>query len=167
MDRTQKQIILNEIDVWRRNRLLPAEYCDFLSNLYREGEPSQQGGDGSRHPSGWHRPTLPWSRLFGWLAAAGLSLLFVLHFTSFPNWMQIGILICVSQVNVGIDLLQREMFLGLLLLESASVVCPSPIQAALGCFTRVAPSTPPLSGCFDKVPVTTGSSRLYTLSPAL
>ncbi|WP_018130522.1 hypothetical protein [Effusibacillus pohliae] len=92
MDSTHKQIILKEIDSWRHNRLLPAEYCDFLSNLYRAGETLSP--DTNRHLASNRRekPVVPWRRLLGSLAAAGLSLLFVLHFTSFPIWMQIGIL---------------------------------------------------------------------------
>ncbi len=36
----EKQIIVNEINKWREGRLLPSEYCDFLLNLYSEGERS-------------------------------------------------------------------------------------------------------------------------------
>ncbi|WP_252508902.1 hypothetical protein [Paenibacillus peoriae] len=43
MDQEKKRaILLHEIEHWRRSRLLPEQYCDFLSNLYREDEdPSQ------------------------------------------------------------------------------------------------------------------------------
>lgn len=36
MNRDKKDIILNEIEHWRDSRLLPEQYCDFLSNLYYE-----------------------------------------------------------------------------------------------------------------------------------
>jgi hypothetical protein len=34
----KREILLYEIEHWRRSRLLPEQYCDFLSNLYREDE---------------------------------------------------------------------------------------------------------------------------------
>ncbi|SER83027.1 hypothetical protein [Psychrobacillus sp. OK032] len=34
----RKQIILNEIAFWKKNKLLPEHYCDFLTALYAQGE---------------------------------------------------------------------------------------------------------------------------------
>lgn len=34
----RKQIIINEILFWKKNKLLPEHYCDFLMTLYTEGE---------------------------------------------------------------------------------------------------------------------------------
>ncbi|GGA32378.1 hypothetical protein [Psychrobacillus lasiicapitis] len=34
----RKQIILNEIAFWKKNKLLPEHYCDFLIALYARGE---------------------------------------------------------------------------------------------------------------------------------
>ncbi|UOF88935.1 hypothetical protein LSG31_13445 [Fodinisporobacter ferrooxydans] len=34
----ERKIIMREIEKWRESRLLPKEYCDFLLNLYLEGE---------------------------------------------------------------------------------------------------------------------------------
>jgi len=36
MDPNQKRIIVREIEMWRKNRLLPEQYCDFLLNLYMD-----------------------------------------------------------------------------------------------------------------------------------
>jgi hypothetical protein len=36
MDPAKRSIIVKEIEHWRRSRLLPEQYCDFLLNLYRE-----------------------------------------------------------------------------------------------------------------------------------
>ena len=33
MDETRKQIIINEIHYWKKNHLLPEQYCDFLLAL--------------------------------------------------------------------------------------------------------------------------------------
>lgn len=34
----RKQIIMNEIVFWKKNKLLPEHYCDFLLALYAQGE---------------------------------------------------------------------------------------------------------------------------------
>ncbi|TQR19518.1 hypothetical protein [Psychrobacillus vulpis] len=37
----RKQIILNEIAFWKKSKLLPEHYCDFLTALYAQGESSE------------------------------------------------------------------------------------------------------------------------------
>ncbi|NIK77411.1 hypothetical protein FHS15_002547 [Paenibacillus castaneae] len=36
MNQDRRQIIVKEIDHWRRSKLLPDQYCDFLLNLYAD-----------------------------------------------------------------------------------------------------------------------------------
>lgn len=38
MSLQRKQIIINEISFWKKNKLLPEHYCDFLLALYAQGE---------------------------------------------------------------------------------------------------------------------------------
>lgn len=38
MTKEKKQIIISEIQYWKENKLLPAQYCDFLIMLYAQGE---------------------------------------------------------------------------------------------------------------------------------
>ncbi|WP_391116090.1 hypothetical protein [Psychrobacillus sp. L3] len=38
MSLQRKQIVLNEIAFWKKNKLLPEHYCDFLMALYAQGE---------------------------------------------------------------------------------------------------------------------------------
>ncbi|MDZ5712195.1 hypothetical protein [Jeotgalibacillus haloalkalitolerans] len=38
MDKRRKETIVNEINYWKQNKLLPDSYCDFLMNLYTSGE---------------------------------------------------------------------------------------------------------------------------------
>lgn len=38
MDKNRKEIIVQEINYWKQNKLLPDAYCDFLMNLYTSGE---------------------------------------------------------------------------------------------------------------------------------
>ncbi|RIJ67597.1 hypothetical protein CW357_10740 [Rummeliibacillus sp. TYF005] len=38
MNSQKKEVILNEISFWKKNKLLPEHYCDFLTTLYSEGQ---------------------------------------------------------------------------------------------------------------------------------
>ncbi|WP_144511116.1 hypothetical protein [Bacillus sp. FJAT-22090] len=40
----RKQIIINEIAFWKKNKLLPEHYCDFLTALYAQGEGVEEEG---------------------------------------------------------------------------------------------------------------------------
>lgn len=42
MSNQKKQIIVNEIAFWKKNKLLPEHYCDFLLTLYTEGNHEQE-----------------------------------------------------------------------------------------------------------------------------
>mgnify|MGYP001243332833 CR=1 FL=1 len=87
MDPEKRNLIVREIEHWRRSRLLPEQYCDFLLNLYLErpagkrvlGVPVRAIAD-----SHWKM----WMIAFGLLAIASF---FILHFNSFPIYLQIGI----------------------------------------------------------------------------
>lgn len=41
MDEQRKKIIVQEINSWKQTRMLPEHYCDYLLNLYTEGNPQQ------------------------------------------------------------------------------------------------------------------------------
>ncbi|MDW0108970.1 hypothetical protein [Sporosarcina aquimarina] len=38
MNSQRKRIIISEIQYWKKNKLLPEHYCDFLITLYAQGE---------------------------------------------------------------------------------------------------------------------------------
>ena len=40
-------MILNEIQFWKKNSLLPAHYCDFLTALYAGGEAAKEDSEGN------------------------------------------------------------------------------------------------------------------------
>jgi len=42
----KKEIILNEIQFWKKNNLLPTHYCDFLLALYARGEDQNSENEG-------------------------------------------------------------------------------------------------------------------------
>jgi hypothetical protein len=47
MNESRKQIIINEIIYWKKNRLLPEHYCDFLLALYTKGNGLQDQSEKS------------------------------------------------------------------------------------------------------------------------
>lgn len=42
MNETRKKIIINEIQYWKKTRILPEQYCDYLIALYSEGESMEE-----------------------------------------------------------------------------------------------------------------------------
>lgn len=93
MNQEQKKIIVQEINHWKTSKLLPAEYCDFLLNLYMEGESfsteqKSTSGKGYQERSGG-RTTGQIGRILLILGALLLFLIFAFNFTSFPQPMQI------------------------------------------------------------------------------
>lgn len=44
-DKEKKKIIISEISFWKSNQLLPAHYCDFLTQLYTEGRSLSDEGE--------------------------------------------------------------------------------------------------------------------------
>jgi hypothetical protein len=47
MNESRKQIIINEIIYWKKSRLLPEQYCDFLLALYTKGNGLQDQSEKS------------------------------------------------------------------------------------------------------------------------
>ncbi|MFE5319914.1 hypothetical protein ACFQ88_14510 [Paenibacillus sp. NPDC056579] len=89
MDENRK-IIIREIERWRKSKLLPEHYCDFLLNLYLE--------EGTGKPSAGFMGITPaviknsnwkiWMLIFVIIAAISLT---ALNFTAFELPMQIGV----------------------------------------------------------------------------
>jgi hypothetical protein len=85
----KRKIIVNEIEHWRKNKLLPEHLCDFLLNLYSEDpkdRPKKWGSvsQASIRNSNWK----VWIMIFGGL---GLISFIALNFNSFQIPMQISI----------------------------------------------------------------------------
>jgi hypothetical protein len=45
MNEQRREIIVREIEYWKRSRLLPEQYCDYLLALYTEGEYKKSPSD--------------------------------------------------------------------------------------------------------------------------
>lgn len=87
MDVEKRKLIVNEIDYWRRSKLLPEQYCDFLMNLYQDDlvQPKSLGATSKSILLNSH-----WK--FWILAFATIAFIsfIVFNFNSFPLAMQIG-----------------------------------------------------------------------------
>ncbi|MBD2869500.1 hypothetical protein [Paenibacillus arenilitoris] len=94
MNQDRRQIIVKEIDHWRRSKLLPDQYCDFLLNLYADQETSAQirgshHGTVGKAVAAVQRATgMQWLLTFGTFTFISFV---VLYFNEFHPLMQMGI----------------------------------------------------------------------------
>ncbi|MCZ8511187.1 hypothetical protein O9H85_01775 [Paenibacillus filicis] len=87
----KKKMVIREIEHWRRSRLLPEHYCDFLLNLYlEEGQekPSSGGFLGITPAQIKNSNWKIWVLVFG---ITGVLAFTALHFNAFEFPMQIGV----------------------------------------------------------------------------
>jgi hypothetical protein len=103
----KRKIIINEIEQWRRSRLLPEHYCDFLMNLYLD-DPNEKPSSGlfgvsanAIRNSNWKI----WMIIFGVMAAVAFT---ALNFNSFEFPMQIGVSISFLVLTYGVGGLKRK-----------------------------------------------------------
>ncbi|RXZ77148.1 hypothetical protein EBB07_33265 [Paenibacillaceae bacterium] len=105
METERRAIIVKEIEHWRRSKLLPDQYCDFLLNLYldelTDRQPSSVAG----------KAALAVGNAKGrqWLLAAGfvsLICFIVLYFNFFHYALQIGI---VAIATLGLLIKGRRL----------------------------------------------------------
>ncbi|MFD1736584.1 hypothetical protein ACFSCX_08395 [Bacillus salitolerans] len=96
MNKHRKEIIMNEIEYWKKSRLLPEQYCDFLLTLYSEGEHESKNGHKTRKfsMSAWLQ-YLPFFIMLG----LPISFLFV-YFTEFNFVLQITIKSLIMGISI-------------------------------------------------------------------
>ncbi|MCD1261560.1 hypothetical protein B5M42_022415 [Paenibacillus athensensis] len=89
MDAEKRKTIVREIEHWRRSKLLPGQYCDFLLNLYLEdGAPKPKSLMGVSATAVTESNWKIWMVSIAVVAALALS---ALNFNSFALPMQIGV----------------------------------------------------------------------------
>lgn len=109
MDRDKREVILAEIDHWRRGRLLPEHYCDFLENLYHDEETKASRSIISLG-------SIQQGNLKLWLLGFGIISFFffiVFYFSLFPWPLQMAITLLLSAlcyVFSEIHRHKRELF---------------------------------------------------------
>ncbi|WP_027415839.1 hypothetical protein [Aneurinibacillus terranovensis] len=127
MNEQKKKVILGEIEYWRQSHLLPSHYCDFLLNLYTEGEKDSMDGGGraskvTKEAGSESLSAFSFPRLERKWAVTILSVIVLLylvfHFTDFTITMQMTML---SILTIGLyilafigkeDRLSKHIFLG-------------------------------------------------------
>lgn len=121
MNLEKREIILREIQYWRRSKLLPEQYCDFLTNLYNDDETEIKD----------HNPVslrnLQQGSIKVWLFGFGIiSLIFMisLYFSVFPWPLQLATALCVLIVCYGFSAVYRDrnLVISILLAGAGSVL---------------------------------------------
>lgn len=106
MDADKRSIILTEIDHWRRSRLLPEQYCDFLENLYRD---KQEGTTPSR--SWFSLGLIQQGSLKLWSLSFGIISFFffiLFYFSVFPWGLQIAVTLVLASGCYVLAALYRQ-----------------------------------------------------------
>jgi hypothetical protein len=110
MDDSRKQIIIKEIGYWKKTRLLPEHYCDFLLALYTEGNSLPETNTISKSRQ----------NLLFWLAIIPL-IMFLLYFTelSFTLQMVSAVILIFFGIWLTIYLSKKELLFEIPLIVSA------------------------------------------------
>ncbi|MCD9024474.1 hypothetical protein [Cohnella silvisoli] len=114
LDEEKRNLIVKEIESWRRSKLLPEQYCDFLQNLYLDDlNERPQGVMGTVLKKIGQASGKQWLLSFG---SFTLICFVVLYFSAFPLALQIGLTAVVTAafVLVGGRLREKNPLRGLL-----------------------------------------------------
>lgn len=119
----RRNIILQEIASWRRNKVLPEQYCDFLMNLYQLDH-SEEAAASWQYVSKSSIRNSHWKLwvLIGVVIAAASFIVF--NFNHFPLAMQIGLTICMTTVAyiLGLYKIRANKSLSYALIGSGSIL---------------------------------------------
>jgi hypothetical protein len=106
LDDEKRNVVVKEIEAWRRSKLLPEQYCDFLLNLYLDDlNERPQGFMGNAIKKVGQASGKQWLLAFG---SFTLICFVVLHFSAFPLALQIGLTAVVTAAFVLIGVRFRE-----------------------------------------------------------
>ncbi|WGU97077.1 hypothetical protein QJQ58_12890 [Paenibacillus dendritiformis] len=109
MDPQQRQWMAQEIARWRKNRLLPAAYCNFLAQLYDVPLDAQE--EGSKEPARSWADRIASLRPASWMVVFFIFVLFCIigfHFTAFAAPMQISVIAVPALVLAGLAWSSRK-----------------------------------------------------------
>jgi hypothetical protein len=87
MEDHRKKIIIQEINYWKNNRMLPEHYCDFLLNLYTEGSSSSSSPESKKKQFSVSRRSSVF--LIGLLSLS----IFLFYFTELSLTLQISLVV--------------------------------------------------------------------------
>jgi len=109
MDVDKRLLIIGEIKHWRKHKLLPEQYCDFLLNLYRTDREAEEDDRNSTGPS--VLPGKSGIRTVAWLGGIvclGLLAIVLAKFSQLGLPLQIGISLLFVVCCYGISLMRRN-----------------------------------------------------------
>lgn len=126
MNETRKKIIIQEIIYWKRNRLLPEHYCDYLLVLYSGGE-EVKFTNSTRTPS---RKTANY--LYGIVVLLLFFTLFLNYFTQFAVGLQMGLtyFLLLALISCTVLFYQKNIHYQFPLIGSMVVLLLATIQTA-------------------------------------
>lgn len=122
MNENRKKIIVNEILSWRKNRMLPEHYCDFLLALYTEGnQPSENKERKSR--------SYYWKNHYLFLLLIPITL-FLIHFTELPINLQMtfSLIFVLAGIIFTFYYLRKGILLQIPLITSALILLLSSVE---------------------------------------
>jgi len=94
MNQERRQVIVSEILHWRRSKLLPDQYCDFLLNLYADEEETTLIQQQQQSAVGKAVATIQKATGLQWFLTLGIFTLIsilVFYFSRFPTTLQISV----------------------------------------------------------------------------
>src|SRR6478672_1729724 len=97
MDENRKQIIIKEIGYWKKNKLLPEQYCDFLLALYTEGTGLNEKSNKSKNRK----------KVFLWLLTIPI-IVFIVYFTELSLILQIVFAIVFILIGIYLTFYLRR-----------------------------------------------------------
>jgi hypothetical protein len=122
----KRKTVINEIHYWRKNKLLPEHYCDFLLNLYAdtEGKTEQTGKSMLTGRTSASIQNIHWGYWLLGTAVIVMFSLFMINFTLFPIQMQIGItsIFILIPYIIGVHLRERNPLGSTMLLAIGSIL---------------------------------------------
>lgn len=131
LDEDKRKWVVREIESWRRAKMLPEQYCDFLLNLYLDDltvRPKSAAGEMLRQIG--QASGKQWLYVIGIFS---LICLVVLHFSAFPLALQIAVAVIGTGALVGLGSRYRERLpaRGLALLSAGMLLLPAAGTAIL------------------------------------
>ncbi|AJO22575.1 hypothetical protein QQ991_12015 [Weizmannia coagulans] len=107
MDDKRKQIIVNEIKMWKETKMIPQEYCDFLLAIYTEGNEAN-----TRKQNGAGKSVKKQAAVSVFILALIAIAVFVIYFTELHFILQTMILTAFvgCLLFLGIHYANKEIF---------------------------------------------------------
>jgi hypothetical protein len=114
----RQAVIINEIKFWKRNKMLPDHYCDYLLALYSNGEEHS-----SKPPIIKNKMNMMYMNILFSLVVMSVSL-FVTYFTELSVVLQTAILtgFVVLLFGMGIYYSKKKVSLAAILISSAFII---------------------------------------------